>query len=245
MLRNVLTTVWLRFWSWCFGETLNLDFSHSFEALVWSWLWGWYLVKILKLKFGRDFGTKDWSLFWARSLVNIWKLKFNRDLKLNFDQLVTWHKNSHFGESRQPLGLLCLWHNSISRICFWSWRVFSLHMDCSEAGSTNWWNAVCLEFLSKKSSQEEIFWTWPWNHNQFWRTTILSTSSTVESWLYSEVRCRLFIYSSLCQSLWVRRRSNYWASLLCCLLAAMVMFTPLMKETQSSYDAIVRWKLQR
>ena len=115
----------------------------------------------------------------------------------------------------------------------------------SGAGSTNWWNAVCLEFLSKKSSQEEIFWTWPWNHNQFWRTTILSTPWTVESWLYSEVRCRLFIYSSLCQSLWVRRRSNYWASLLCCLLAAMVMFTPLMKETQSSYDAIVRWKLQR
>ena len=77
----------------------------------------WSLVKFLKVRFGRDFAVKDWSTFWARSLGKIWKLKIGQESKGEF-----WPTcDMTFGESRQPLGLLCLWQ------CF----VICLHKNLS------------------------------------------------------------------------------------------------------------------
>ena len=89
MLRNVLTTVWSRFWSWglveilylVFITILKLKFDQDFEVCFRSRLWGWDLIKILKLKFGQDFEPEVWSRFGSWSFIEI--------RKLNFDQLVT------------------------------------------------------------------------------------------------------------------------------------------------------------
>ena len=63
--------------------------------------WGWTLVGILKLEFVRDFETEVWSRLWSWSFLYI--------LRPNSDQLVMWSVTLVFGESTQPLGLLCLW----------------------------------------------------------------------------------------------------------------------------------------
>ena len=53
MLRNVLTTVWSRFWSWCLVKILKLKFGRDIvaEPEVWPRNESWSLVNILKLKF--------------------------------------------------------------------------------------------------------------------------------------------------------------------------------------------------
>ena len=50
MLRNVLPTVWSRFWSCGLVDILNLNFGHNIQAEVWSRFWTWLLVKSSKLK---------------------------------------------------------------------------------------------------------------------------------------------------------------------------------------------------
>ena len=107
---------------------LKLKFGQDFEVYFWSRLWGWDLVKILRLKFVRDFVAEDWSTFWAINLVKIWKLKFGQD---SSSRMCTnlWHdlKSSSFGESRQPLGPLCLWQ-CLSTILFIVSYVSSFHI---------------------------------------------------------------------------------------------------------------------
>ena len=82
MLRNMLMTVWSRFWEWGLVDILNLNFGHYFEAYFWSSLWGWDLVKILKLKFGQDFkaefcsSPQRWSL--VKTLIWLINLNMNR-----------------------------------------------------------------------------------------------------------------------------------------------------------------------
>ena len=71
MVRNVLTTVWSRFWSWGLVGILNLNFGHDIDAetsvkteiCFWSRLWGRDLIQVLKRKFGQDFDAEFWSGF--------------------------------------------------------------------------------------------------------------------------------------------------------------------------------------
>ena len=63
MLRNVLTTVWSRFWSWGLGEILNLNFGHNIKAELWSRFWIIFLVNTLRLKFGQYFEAEVWSIY--------------------------------------------------------------------------------------------------------------------------------------------------------------------------------------
>ena len=46
MLRNVLTTVWLRIWSWSLVKISKLRFGQDIEANFWSRLWGWDEIKL-------------------------------------------------------------------------------------------------------------------------------------------------------------------------------------------------------
>ena len=99
LMRNVLATVWLRFWRWRLFKISTLRFGQDFEVEVQLRCWSWSLVKILKLKFGQDaeaevwsrFLAKDWSTFWARSLGEIWKLKLGRASKAHL-----WHDLKEF-----------------------------------------------------------------------------------------------------------------------------------------------------
>ena len=52
MLRNMLTTVWSRFWS-----------VNDFEAEIWARFGGWSLVHILWLKIGQHFEPEAWPNF--------------------------------------------------------------------------------------------------------------------------------------------------------------------------------------
>ena len=51
----------------------------------------------------RDTEAEVWLRFWSWSFAD-------------FDQLVIWLKSGYFGESTQPLGLLCLWQRFLT--CF-------------------------------------------------------------------------------------------------------------------------------
>ena len=130
MLRNVLTTVWSRFWIWGLVEILNLN------SIYWIWsfvnIWSIFLFKTLRLRFGQDFEAKDWSMIKSWILVKILRLKLDRNfeaevqsslqswslveiLKLNldqvvvFNQLVVWPKSCFFGESTGWVGQIQFW----------------------------------------------------------------------------------------------------------------------------------------
>ena len=132
MLRNVLATVWSRFWSWGLVEILNLVFGHDIEAEVWSRFWSLFLVKTLRLGFGQNSEAEVCSRFCGRRLVNILSHKFGQDLeaevwsrffKQNVYQLVTWLKKQFFWWKQATLGsivpLAMLKHHLIySFLCF-------------------------------------------------------------------------------------------------------------------------------
>ena len=121
MLRNVLTTVLFRFWSWGLVEILKYILGQDFEPEIWSRFWSWILVEILrlkldrkfwswilvkspKLKFDQDFEADVWLSFWGLSLVKI--------LKLKLDKLAIWLKSNYFGESTDPW-FCCAFHISV------------------------------------------------------------------------------------------------------------------------------------
>ena len=98
IMRNILSTVWLRFWWWRLFKIWRLRFGQDFKVEVWSRCWGWILIEILWLKIGQHFKPDGRSRFGGLSLVKI--------LKLNFDQLVMWLESSYFGEKTQPLAFV-------------------------------------------------------------------------------------------------------------------------------------------
>ena len=63
--------VWSRFWSWCWGKILKLNFGHYFATDAWLWLWSSILVEILKLGLIKIFKFKFcrnadvWLMFWS------------------------------------------------------------------------------------------------------------------------------------------------------------------------------------
>ena len=110
------------FWLWGtwwqqFGRNFEAEDCSRYQGEIWSRFWSYNSVQLLKLKFGQDFEADVWSRFWSLFVVNTLRLRigqaFEAEVILRFWSwilvFVVWIKNSYFGESIQPLGLLCLW----------------------------------------------------------------------------------------------------------------------------------------
>ena len=104
---------------------------------------------MLRLKFCQDLEVEVQFRFWGWRLGNILSHKFGRDLKaeigLRFRSWILTNLSSHFGESRQPLGMLCLRQYSIRpQLCFVdicvienvTWLLGTNHWSTGHSGTT-------------------------------------------------------------------------------------------------------------
>ena len=78
-----------------------------------------------------------------------------------------------------------------------------------------WTGGMLFVWNSWAKSQEEIFWTWPWNHNQFWLPAFL------QFWLwnswstpYVKVNKKCMDLSFFISNIWVKAENFQWYLLL-------------------------------
>ena len=69
-MRNALTIVWCRFWSWSLVSILLLLFGWDYEVELFE-IQKLGLVKILKLQFSQ--GADVWLRFWSWCMVKTWR----------------------------------------------------------------------------------------------------------------------------------------------------------------------------
>ena len=106
MLRNVLKTVWCRFWSW--SLFIKLHFCSDFDHKVWSKFWSWRSGKILKLNFSQYFAAGVWLRYEVESWSRFWNKAWSRFWGLSLVLMFGWYLNS----------CARFWRSNLIKICF-------------------------------------------------------------------------------------------------------------------------------